>query len=784
MVLKWISALGLVAFISEFFLQISRAQSVTVGNASIELLRQAFIVNYEGNSVSVCSIEENGMFNDCNTFNSGFRGPIDIALAGDKAYVTNLSKRLITVCDILSDGRLENCTAGARMFGLYSRYFIDIEGDRAYLTNRDDDRVTVCDMLSDGSLANCESPSSTTRNSMQFERPLGIAVKGGKAYVVNGNSSVSIRDVEESNSMLTNCYASETVFDEPHDITIQSNRSYVTNFGGDNITVCDIDSSNGGLVNCRATGSNLDGAFGLAFDEERAYVTIPGATFISVCDLDAQKDQILQNCRETGSRFTRVSDIAFSGDGTNAYVVSAFSVYLCSVLKSGDGSLNECKVTGNGFNNPYGITVDGSMAYVSELYRDVVLVCDIDADGELTNCRASAEAFDGPKGITISSGRAYVANDLGDSVSICDIARFGVMVNCEAAGSGNFVSPIDSVIAGNKSYITSFAQDTLYVCDVDEEGKFSNCIAQTEGFSGPVQVVMYSERFLLVTNRKSSTITKCDLSSTGDILVCKEMGFWRQQPRSIAVCGNRTYVSNMDFREDVRLCKVAEDGSLEDCSSTETPFQYPAGIVIRETSLVRNEEQSSGPSEASQESPSQSASPEVAPLPQVSSEDSNDSSQDRGFTENPAAARPNTFFNFDFVIRGVTQTEFLDLRGDFEEIVSRAAGVLTDFVENLKTEIVFPTALRLLLQNADSLETFNRIYSDNVEQTRETILNSARNGSLSSLLATIGMNLDNSSVRIESSDASTSPSPETETSSSSSSSVVAIAVGVSMGVLG
>ena len=66
MVLKWISALGLVAFISEFFLQISRAQSVTVGNASIELLRQAFIVNYEGNSVSVCSIEEDGMFNDCN----------------------------------------------------------------------------------------------------------------------------------------------------------------------------------------------------------------------------------------------------------------------------------------------------------------------------------------------------------------------------------------------------------------------------------------------------------------------------------------------------------------------------------------------------------------------------------------------------------------------------------------------------------------------------------------------------------------------------------------------
>jgi hypothetical protein len=59
---------------------------------------------------------------------------------------------------------------------------------------------------------------------------------------------------------------------------------------------------------------------------------------------------------------------------------------------------------------------------------------------------------------------------------------------------------------------------------------------------------------------------------------------------------------------------------------------------------------------------------------------------------------------------------------------------------------------------------------------------------LSSLLADIGMNLDNSSLRIvtgndddESLSSSPSPSPS---SSSSSSSVVAVAVGVTVGVLG
>ena len=770
LMLTWASAFGFLGLLSEFCFQICVAQPLTTGNVSMEIVKQAFVVNYEGNSISVCTIGSDGMFNDCNNFDSGFRGPIDIALAGDKAYVTNLSKRLITVCDILSNGSLVNCMAGARQFGTYSRYFIDVAGERAYLTNRDDDRITVCAIISDGALASCDS---TSPNTMQFDAPRGIAVNGEKAYVANGNNSVSVCDIQESNSMLTNCYATETVFDVPHDISIQSNRLYISNFGGDSITVCDIDGSDGGLTNCRPTGSELDGPFDIALDQEWAYATIPGGTFISICDIDVDSDQVLQNCRDTGSRFTRITDVAFSGDGSTAYVVSAFSVYLCKVSASEDGSLNECRVTGYGFNNPYGITVEGSMAYVSELYRDIVLVCAIEADGELINCRAAAEAFDGPKGITISSGRAYVANDVGDSVSVCDIARFGVMVNCGA--TENFVSPIDSVISGNKTYITSFATDTLYVCDLAEDGKIFNCESRTEGFSGPVQAVMYNEDFLLVTNRKGGTISRCELSNTGNILDCREIEFWRQQPRSIAVLGNRAYISNMDFREEVIVCKVAEDGLLEDCSSTETQFQYPAGIQIRQVALSKNEEQNPGAPEASKQSPTL----EVGPSSQVPGKANDESFTDSGLIPIPTDSRPITFLNVDFVIQGVTESEFQDLRRDFEGIISRAAGVLIGWVENLRTEVLSPNASRLLLQNTNVLETFNRIYSDELELTQETLLDSVRNGSLSSLLADIGMNLDNSSVVIDTGDAEASPTP-----SSSSSSVVAVAVGVTVGVLG
>jgi hypothetical protein len=241
----------------------------------------------------------------------------------------------------------------------------------------------------------------------------------------------------------------------------------------------------------------------------------------------------------------------------------------------------------------------------------------------------------------------------------------------------------------------------------------------------------------------------------------------------------------MDFREEVRVCKVAEDGLLEDCSSTETRFQYPAGIVIREVALSKDEEQSPGvSSEASQQSPS----PEVDPPLQVPSEEDGGSSTDRGIIPISPPLRPSTFLDFDFVIQGVTVSEFEDLRGDFEGIISRAAGVLTWWVENLRTEVLSPNALRLLLQNTDVLETFNRIYSDELELTQETLLDSVRNGSLSSLLADIGMNLDNSSLRIDTGnddEESLSPSPSpSPSSSSSSSSVVAVAVGVTVGVLG
>eukprot|EP00890_Picochlorum_soloecismus_P001491 jgi/Picsp_1/2342/NSC_05805-R1_surface antigen protein 2 len=132
--------------------------------------------------------------------------------------------------------------------------------------------------------------------------------------------------------------------------------------------------------------------------------------------------------------------------------------------------------------------------------------------------------------------------------------------------------------------------------------------------------------------------------------------------------------------------------------------------------------------------------------------------------------RPSTSLELNFIVDGVTETEFYNVQSQFTASIAKAAGVPPEWAEVDEVEAVSSSARRLL-QDPSSLQTYNTIYSNDLDESESMIKASVADGSLAESLREIGMILVPDSVEISQ-------------DSSSSTNVGAIVGGVVGGVCG
>jgi hypothetical protein len=132
--------------------------------------------------------------------------------------------------------------------------------------------------------------------------------------------------------------------------------------------------------------------------------------------------------------------------------------------------------------------------------------------------------------------------------------------------------------------------------------------------------------------------------------------------------------------------------------------------------------------------------------------------------------RPSTSLELNFIVNGVTETEFENVQSQFTASIAKAAGVPPEWAQVDEVEPVSSSARRLL-QDPSSLQTYNTIYSNDLDESESLIKASVADGSLAESLREIGMILVPDSVEISQ-------------DSSSSTNVGAIVGGVVGGVCG
>lgn len=113
---------------------------------------------FNGTFVNVCSISATGTFSSCAMALGSLAVPQDVFVQGARAWITTRTDNSVWTCDVSAiDGTFSNCVTTAT--GLSTLGKITVYNDRAYLTSSTG--ITICDVVANGSLANCSASGQT-----------------------------------------------------------------------------------------------------------------------------------------------------------------------------------------------------------------------------------------------------------------------------------------------------------------------------------------------------------------------------------------------------------------------------------------------------------------------------------------------------------------------------------------------------------------------------------------------------------------------------------------------
>lgn len=284
---------------------------------------------------------------------------------GQHAYITNWNGNSISLCQVNNDGSLESCSITANSgFDAPEAIAMNPSGTILYVANiatpSGGGTISLCHVDSiSGGLSGC----APTGNGFDTSGPDGIAINppGTIAYVSNAFSDkVSSCAIDHNTGVLSLCTNSGgTGFDHPSDMTLNAmgTLAYVSNLSLTTVSLCQIGIGGEALTSCQATGSGFNEAEGITLHPSGnfAYIASNGNNTISLCQVGITGD--LLNCSVTEGTFDGFGNIGFNDSGTFAYVprASINKVDVCAVDLA-TGALSSCVDSGGtGFDGPSGI---------------------------------------------------------------------------------------------------------------------------------------------------------------------------------------------------------------------------------------------------------------------------------------------------------------------------------------------------------------------------------------------------------------------------------------------
>ena len=223
---------------------------------------QVYVTNDNG-TVSQCPVQANGGLGPCTASNALFDSPAGaLNPAGTLLYIANFDGNTISVCSVNSNnpGGIGNCTSSVPgPLNGPDDIVIDPQNQFAYITNTNANTILRCPIEANGNLGTC------TQSNPTFAGPTGITINsaGTTLYINNdGANTVSVCPVLPGAEFLGSCTSSNP--DGNFNIAFGKNALYnstflfVANGGGNFVSVCSLDSQ-GDLISCPA--SNPDSTF-------------------------------------------------------------------------------------------------------------------------------------------------------------------------------------------------------------------------------------------------------------------------------------------------------------------------------------------------------------------------------------------------------------------------------------------------------------------------------------------------------------------------------------------
>lgn len=281
--------------------------------------QNAYVVNYNNNTVSNCPINLDGSFNTCDVYDAGgiLDNPGNIAFhpSGSSAYVTNFGDwngSTLVMCQVNADGSFrEPCfiSDGNGTFDEPNGLVVNRVGSYLYVANggfSEPSSIAICPILCGGYLGVCrqQEPVGPLGSNGITLNPLNSL-----AYIVNyfssftdftGDGSVTICSVNLDGS-LSDCVedtADDTV-NGPIDIKINAANTigYISNLGNNTISICSIN-SDGTFGTCTtSTGSDtVNGPGGIILNGDNSILYISNNNNNTVSNCPINDDGSLGTC--------------------------------------------------------------------------------------------------------------------------------------------------------------------------------------------------------------------------------------------------------------------------------------------------------------------------------------------------------------------------------------------------------------------------------------------------------------------------------------------------------
>lgn len=257
----------------------------------------AYIPNIDGDTVSVCPINDGGSFDTCQAFDGGgvFNRPIASAIhpSGNYLYVASVGGGSVASCVINDDRSIGTCTQSVQFINP-NTVSINPEATLLYVNNVGNGDLSICPINIDGSLGLCQVFTDEGNTGSAFNRVGSLFYELSRA-----NNTVGYCSLNVDGSLIVPCPTTDLTGLASNiyglSLSFSGKYIYIANTDVSTVTKCLINSNGSVSTDCtqydgEGTFSFLvGGALGLNMTSTNGYGYVPntGNNTVSICRIES-----------------------------------------------------------------------------------------------------------------------------------------------------------------------------------------------------------------------------------------------------------------------------------------------------------------------------------------------------------------------------------------------------------------------------------------------------------------------------------------------------------------